>query len=1196
MKYLRITCVFIFLACLIAVGQVNQIWYKKGKVLYAVPVAGIDSVTYGQFLSADTFFIVIDRASRRIVYDTVDVHVPGMVFHDTIHTTRTVHLNPGRRIGVFSVAKDRQVSFSQGNLQYIQNQNIWKFADQQYEYIGAGNVKDGQLANKIDLFGWSGDNTTAPFGVSTSTTAADYAGEFVDWGVNEINGEAPNTWRTLTKDEWEYLFEKRKNAPKLYGVAQVNGSNGIIILPDNWSFANGISFKTGLHSVETDDYSIFQSFTDQEFSVLESFGAVFIHASGWREGISIEKSQRSGYYWSSTPYNNTDAYRMTFYSYYLKPCDIHYKYRGRSVRLVHDTIVPPPMPEYVDLGLSVKWATFNVGAMAPEEYGNYFAWGEVEPKAEYSWENYKWGDGTASNMTKYNEKDGLTTLELSDDAAHVNWGGKWRMPTDAEFTELREKCKWEWTTQNGVNGYKVIGVNGKSIFLPVSGFYYDNGLVYVNDHGDYWSSTKNVQSGALHVYTDQDKILKSSSHRYYGFPIRAVYDDSMVILTINSIPADAEVGFYYSGGSHVHGNSVMVKKGASPLYQVAATKEGYLSQGDTLHKVTKDTTLNITLKPFSEGTWVKIDNNEFTKVESYYVSKKTGQFVGPHSNWNYFYAPVVPGETYRVCANAGQLAAIWYAASNAPNQEDSIRPKMVACSENGGITRYIAEEFTIPEGATYLIINHAGADKNLVIERKVPDPCQVVRVNDTLSINMMCVEGGTFMMGAMDGDTLARNAEKPAHLVTLNYDYSIMQTEVTQEMWEAVMGEDIYDLIAESPYPSSKPISTKGNFPVGYVRLKQCLEFIDSLNARTGLHFRMPTEAEWEYAARGGHRSKGFLYSGSDDMSDVAHINYGIVAKLRPNELGIYDMSGNIAEMTLDYLVDHETGYPSAEAQVNPRRISTSGNRAVRGLKRFSSYVNLRISHRSAYTPSWCGPGMGFRLVLPEERDFRTIYVNGVFFDMAFVEGGTFVMGDDSSDNASPAHQVTLSDYYIGQTEVTQALWTAVMGTNPSKFRGNNLPVECVSWEDCQVFVQKLSEMTGLHFRLPTEAEWEYAARGGVKSRGYKYVGSDDVDSVAWYGVNSGQKTHSIAGKKPNELGIYDMSGNVWEWCQDWHEPYTAEAMENSQGASEGEKPVIRGGCWHYNPIQCTPTYRYSYYNRTGSGSSTGFRIVLDIK
>lgn len=858
--------------------------------------------------------------------------------------------------------------------------------------------------------------------------------------------------------------------------------------------------------------------------------------------------------------------------------------------------------EYVDLGLSVLWATCNIGANSPEEYGDYFAWGEVEPKTEYSWKNYKWCDGTASNMTKYNENDGLTILHLDDDAAHVNWGDKWRMPTMEEAKELYDNCNWKPETRNGIDGYCVIGPNGNSIFIPIAGFYnkdqYGDGLQNTNINAYYWTRTRttDLQGEAydLGLNTLQGAYGIVFNTRRLGFPVRAVYDDSMVIFTINCTPEDAEVGFHYSGGYHVHGNSVMVKKGASPLYQVAATKEGYLSQGDTLHKITKDTTLTITLKPFSDGTWIKVDNSEFTKVESYFVSRKNGYFSGPYSNWNYFYAPVVPGETYRVCAKAGQHAAIWYAASNAPNQEDSIRPKMVACSENGGITRYIAEEFTIPEGATYLIINHAGEDKNLVIERKVPDPCQVVRVNDTLSINMMCVEGGTFMMGAMDGDTLARNAEKPAHLVTLNYDYSIMQTEVTQEMWEAVMGEDIYDLIAESSYPDSKPISTKGNFPVGYVRLKQCLEFIDSLNARTGLHFRMPTEAEWEYAARGGHRSKGFLYSGSDDMSDVAYINYGIVAKLKPNELGIYDMSGNIAEMTLDYLVDHETGYPSAEAQVNPRRISSSGNRAVRGLKRFSSYVNLRISHRSAYTPSWCGPGMGFRLVLPEERDFRTIYVNGVFFDMAFVEGGTFMMGDDSSDNASPAHQVTLSDYYIGQTEVTQALWKAVMGTNPSKFSGNNLPVECVSWEDCQVFVQKLSEMTGLHFRLPTEAEWEFAARGGVKSRGYAYVGSDDVDSVAWYGDNSGQKTHLIAGKKPNELGIYDMSGNVWEWCQDWHEPYTAEPQVNPKGASEGEKRVLRGGAYDVIKSSCYVLCRVGRFPNHISNFA-GLRIVLDI-
>ena len=455
-------------------------------------------------------------------------------------------------------------------MQYVRNQDVWKFADQQYEYICARNVKDGEFANKIDLFGWSGDNTTAPFGVSRSANATDYAGEFVDLGMNEIDGDAPKTWRTLSKDEWEYLFEKRKNAQKLYGVAQVNGSNGIIILPDNWSFDNGISFKTGLHSVETDDYSIFQSFTDQEFSVLESFGAVFLHASGWREGISIEKSQRSGYYWSSIPYNNTDAYRMTFYSYYLKPCDIHYKYRGRSVRLVYDTIVPPPAP------------------------------------------------------------------------------------------------------------------------------------------------------------------------------------------------------------------------------------------------------------------------------------------------------------------------------------------------------------------------------------------CMVVRVNDTLSINMMCVEGGTFMMG------------------------------------------------------------------------------------------------------------------------------------------------------------------------------------------------------------------------------------------------------DDSSDNASPAHQVTLSDYYIGQTEVTQALWKAVMGTNPSNQNDDPYkPVGNVSWDDAQLFVEKLSKKTGLNFRLPTEAEWEYAAMGGKLSRGYKYPGSDNIDMVAWYGVNSDNKLHVVGTKMPNELGIYDMSGNVWEWVSDWYGNYSTQKQINPQGPSSGTGRVLRSGSYVTQAAsRCAVKYRQS---RPADYPDVhiGFRIVL---
>ena len=161
--------------------------------------------------------------------------------------------------------------------------------------------------------------------------------------------------------------------------------------------------------------------------------------------------------------------------------------------------------------------------------------------------------------------------------------------------------------------------------------------------------------------------------------------------------------------------------------------------------------------------------------------------------------------------------------------------------------------------------------------------------------------------------------------------------------------------------------------------------------------------------------------------------------------------------------------------------------------------------------------------------------VNGVSFEMVRVEGGTFRMGATSEqeaddwDREKPVHSVTLSSYYIGKTEVTQALWKAVMGSNPSYFKSDNQPVENVSWNDCHEFIRKLNALTGQNFRLPTEAEWEFACRGGNNSRGYKYSGSNNLGSVAWYDGNSGNKTHPVGTKAPNELGIYDMSGNVWE-------------------------------------------------------------------
>ena len=232
--------------------------------------------------------------------------------------------------------------------------------------------------------------------------------------------------------------------------------------------------------------------------------------------------------------------------------------------------------------------------------------------------------------------------------------------------------------------------------------------------------------------------------------------------------------------------------------------------------------------------------------------------------------------------------------------------------------------------------------------------------------------------------------------------------------------------------------------------------------------------------------------------------------------------------------------------------------------------------------------------------EVETYTVNGVSFKMIVVEGGTFTMGatpeqgSDAQENEKPTHEVTLSSYSIGETEVTQALWTAVMESNPSHFTDDlKRPVETVSWNDCQIFITKLNEMTGLAFRLPTEAEWEFAARGGNKSKGYKYSGSNNLDDIAWYLYNSNSATHPVGTKASNELGLYDMSGNVREWVNDWYGPYTDEEQVNPRGPELGTDRIIRCGSWEtHNPKDCRvskratspPSYQYN---------GTGLRLAL---
>ncbi len=217
---------------------------------------------------------------------------------------------------------------------------------------------------------------------------------------------------------------------------------------------------------------------------------------------------------------------------------------------------------------------------------------------------------------------------------------------------------------------------------------------------------------------------------------------------------------------------------------------------------------------------------------------------------------------------------------------------------------------------------------------------------------------------------------------------------------------------------------------------------------------------------------------------------------------------------------------------------------------------------------------------------------------MVYVLGGTFTMGctseqgSDCYGDESPAHSVTLGNYWIGKYEVTQAEWRSIMGSNPSYFKDcDNCPVEQVSWEDIQGFLRTLNQKyPGRNYRLPTEAEWEYASRGGNKKDGTQYAGSSSMDNSGWYSTNSGSKTHPVGQKSPNGLGLYDMSGSVWEWCSDWYGSYSSGSQTNPTGASSGSGRVYRGGSWYNDSRLCRTSYR-SYDSPSNRFNLIGFRL-----
>ena len=467
------------------------------------------------------------------------------------------------------------------------------------------------------------------------------------------------------------------------------------------------------------------------------------------------------------------------------------------------------------------------------------------------------------------------------------------------------------------------------------------------------------------------------------------------------------------------------------------------------------------------------------------------------------------------------------------------------------------------------------------------------RIVDIIINNMVYVEGGTFTMGATsEQGSHVNKDEKPVHSVTLS-SYYIGKYEVTQAEWKAIMGNN--------------PSHFKGdNLPVENVSWEDCQKFISKLNSLTDKNLRLPTEAEWEFAARGGNSGRNYKYSGSDNIGTVAWYGDNSEEEIHeiglkaPNELGIYDMSGNVSEWCQDWI-----GSYSSSSQTNPQGAVSGKYRVNRGGCFWDTDgLGCRVSARDCLPPKM-GVSSGLRLVYSsfahekgEKLNRKQSVIDNLVNNMVYVSGGTFTMGAtpklmfNASSSEIPVHNVTLSSYYIGKYEVTQAEWKAVMGSNPSNFKGNYLPVENVSWNDCQEFICKLNSLTGKNFRLPTEAEWEFAARGGNKSRDYEYSGCDTLSSVAWYGRNSEYRTHSVGQKTQNELGVYDMSGNVLEWCQDWYGDYRSSSQTYPVGPKKGDSKVLRGGQYKLDYQSCRVSSRF-YSTPTNHNELIGFRLAL---
>ncbi len=517
---------------------------------------------------------------------------------------------------------------------------------------------------------------------------------------------------------------------------------------------------------------------------------------------------------------------------------------------------------------------------------------------------------------------------------------------------------------------------------------------------------------------------------------------------------------------------------------------------------------------------------------------------------------------------------------------------------------------------------------------------QEITVTENRKMEFVYILPGTFTMGSDEG----ASDEKPPHKVTFEKGFYMQKTEVTQGQWKAIMGNN----------PSRFQLGD--NYPVESVSWNDVQTFIKKLNQEqeTEMIYRLPTEAEWEYAARSeGKREKyaGFsndedlyLYanfcdsncdgSWNDDGQDDGYKSTAPVGSFLPNGLGLYDMSGNVWEWCQDWF---DSEYYKNSSVNDPNGPETGAFRVIRGGSWYNTAEICRSSIRSYDGSSSTIHNLGFRLVLHQDisgkpqvaKPKRSQETTGgedleeessaraqvaktaeltpleAINQMEFViiPAGEFLMGGLKSDKMKdndemPQHKVVIKNgFYMQKTEVTQGQWKAIMGSNPSYFIecGDDCPVENVSWDDVHVFITKLNKLSGKSYRLPTEAEWEYAARAGTMTKWCCGDGVVCLDSTAWYSDNSDRSTHSVGLKDPNAWGLHEMSGNVWEWVEDdLHETYSGAPSDGSPWIEipRGASRVYRGGSWYDYARYCRPSHRGSY-SPSGDFNFLGFRLVL---